>query len=180
MDQPLVVVLRTGEAALLPLVRIALEQEGIDYTVRNSGLSEFIIGNRTTSTVGNAAPPFEVMVLPEDAERARNLLVDLETSQPKAGIDVPGDARLHAAAAEQGSVELIDVESGVPIGRLSLVAFESIADHLELESEDDHDYFIDGQTIAMLEEAGADADAVEMLRRALGTRPGMDVKWKRS
>jgi hypothetical protein len=181
-DADLVVVLETTEASLLPVVRAVLEQEGIEYAVRNSGISSLIIGDRATATVGNTAPPFQVVVLAENEARARDVLAGIEETSP-AGVSVPPPAAAPvtstSAAPLTGGVDLIDPESGASIGRLTSAQFESLAGHLERESSDDTDYYIDEPTLAMLEERGADAGAVALLRRALGTRPGMDVRWAR-
>lgn len=50
---------------------------------------------------------------------------------------------------------------------------------LEEESLTDRDYYLDTNTIDMLEEDGAPAHLVSLLRRALGSRDGMDVLWVR-
>jgi hypothetical protein len=181
-DANLVVVLETTEAGLLPVVRAVLEQEGIEYAVRNRGLSSFIIGDRTTATVGNTAPPFQVVVLAEDEARARAVLEGIEQA-PAASVLAPRAPASHVGSTVPdtltGGVHLIDPETGQPIGRLTTTQFESLTAHLERESAEDTDYYIDGATLTMLEEKGADAEALELLRRALGTRPGMDVRWKR-
>ena len=179
-DANLVVVLETAETGLLPAVRATLDQEGVDYVVRNTGLSSLIVGDRATATIGNADAPFQVVVLAEDEARARAALEGLEgvmSAAPAPPRPVPSGVAVGTPPAE--GIDLVDSDTGAAVGRLTSAQFDSIAEHLELESLDDSDYYIDGATLTMLEEQGADAEALELLRRALGTRPGMDVRWKR-
>jgi hypothetical protein len=46
------------------------------------------------------------------------------------------------------------------------------------ESPDDRDYWIDAATLEMLEESGADAEILHTLGGALGTREGVNVRWR--
>ena len=54
-----------------------------------------------------------------------------------------------------------------------------LADQLEEESSHDTDYYISAPTIDMLEESGADASLVKLLRDALGGRDGFELRWTR-
>ena len=49
---------------------------------------------------------------------------------------------------------------------------------MEEESSKDTDYFIDLATVDILEEAGASAAMVEMLRGAVGDSDGIDIAWE--
>ena len=53
-------------------------------------------------------------------------------------------------------------------------------DHLEEESAEDTDFYINQATVDMLEQEGADAALVKLLRTALGGRADMDIRWARS
>jgi hypothetical protein len=53
-------------------------------------------------------------------------------------------------------------------------------DHLEEESAEDTDFYINQATVDMLEQDGADAALVKLLRTALGGREDMDIRWARS
>ena len=76
-------------------------------------------------------------------------------------------------------VQLYDAERGTQLGAISEQQFQFLADSLEEESTTDTDYYLTGDTIDMLEQDGADAELVGLLRRALGEREGMDVRWER-
>ena len=53
-------------------------------------------------------------------------------------------------------------------------------DHLEEESGEDQDYYFSAATIDALEEEGADAELVALLRQALGDREGVELRWERA
>ena len=74
---------------------------------------------------------------------------------------------------------LRDKDSNRLIGRVSDADLQLLIDRLEEESDDDTDYWIDENTITFLEEEGASADLVGLLRAALDGRDGFDVAWTR-
>lgn len=53
-----------------------------------------------------------------------------------------------------------------------------LIDHLEEESYDDQDYYLNQATIDMLAKQGADPSLITLLREALGDREGIDVVWQ--
>ena len=63
------------------------------------------------------------------------------------------------------------------MGRITSRQLQWLVDQLEEESEDDRDYYIDGPTLDMLQEAGADPALILTLRSALGSREGMETRW---
>lgn len=77
-------------------------------------------------------------------------------------------------------VELNDAERGTRLGTITEQQLKFLADALEEESLSDNDYYISADTIAMLETDGADADLIGLLRRALGSREGIDIRWSRA
>ncbi len=74
-------------------------------------------------------------------------------------------------------VELHDAERGTRLGTITEQQLKFLADALEEESTSDNDYYISADTLEMLETDGADADLIGLLRRALGSREGIDVRW---
>ncbi|HEX5387772.1 MAG TPA: hypothetical protein VFW66_13800 [Gemmatimonadales bacterium] len=76
-------------------------------------------------------------------------------------------------------VQLFDSETGRSLGTLSDQQFQELADELEEESPEDRDYYLSGDTVDMMEEDGADASLVALLRSALAGREGADIRWKR-
>ena len=69
-------------------------------------------------------------------------------------------------------INLRDNETGVVIGAIS----EEDLAFLE-ESLEDQDYWIDLDTVEMLEEAGAPASLLALLRHALTDRAGVEIAW---
>ena len=71
-------------------------------------------------------------------------------------------------------------ETGKVLGKISDEEFQFLVDQLEEESEEDTDYYIDGATIDMLEEAGAPPSLVSLLRTAAPGDDGVEIEWSRS
>jgi processive 1,2-diacylglycerol beta-glucosyltransferase len=76
-------------------------------------------------------------------------------------------------------VRLFDSETGAELGTIGDEQLRFLEDHLEEESSDDRDYYFNGTMIDVLEEKGADAELVGLLRRALGDREGVEIRWQR-
>jgi processive 1,2-diacylglycerol beta-glucosyltransferase len=76
-------------------------------------------------------------------------------------------------------IELRDAESGAVLGSVTEAQLRFLADQLEEESLTDRDYYVDAATVEMLEDAGADAGLLALLRTALGNREGIEVRWSR-
>lgn len=77
-------------------------------------------------------------------------------------------------------IQLYDEARGTHIGSVSEEQLQFLIDQLEEESTRDTDYYISAPTIDMLEENGADATLVRLLRDALGGRDGFDLRLKAS
>lgn len=77
-------------------------------------------------------------------------------------------------------VQLFDKQSGTEFGTITDDQFQFLVDHLEEESSDDDDYYLNRTTVDILEGAGADAELLAVLRRGLGDRDEMDLRWTRS
>jgi processive 1,2-diacylglycerol beta-glucosyltransferase len=73
--------------------------------------------------------------------------------------------------------KLYDTETGKFIGTVSDEEFQLLADQLEEESPDDTDYYVNRVTLDLLEQAGAGARLLALLRQALGDREEMEVRW---
>jgi processive 1,2-diacylglycerol beta-glucosyltransferase len=76
-------------------------------------------------------------------------------------------------------IRLTDEEKGTVLGSVTEEQFQVVLNDLEEESAEDVNYWVDEATLEMLEEDGADAALVEMLRKALGEREGFEVRWER-
>ena len=77
-------------------------------------------------------------------------------------------------------IKLIDTDSGAPLGSITEEQFRFLADHLEAESPEDQDYYIDRDTLELLREGGADPDLLQVISRALGDRDGVEIRWTRA
>ena len=75
--------------------------------------------------------------------------------------------------------KLIDAESGAVIGEISDDQLDFLIDQLEEEDREDQDYYLDLETIDLLEENGADDSLITLLRKVLGSSEGIDVRWTR-
>jgi hypothetical protein len=75
-------------------------------------------------------------------------------------------------------IEIRDTESGTSLGEITEAQLQQLVDLFEEESGEDHDYWIDPDTLDMLADAGADAAFVARLRAALGDREGFELGWR--
>jgi processive 1,2-diacylglycerol beta-glucosyltransferase len=76
-------------------------------------------------------------------------------------------------------IRLIDNESGQPIGTISEGQLRILMNQLEEEDSEDHDYYIDGGTLDWFEDERIDSALTTLLRKALGSREGMEIRWAR-
>jgi processive 1,2-diacylglycerol beta-glucosyltransferase len=176
-DAPLVVVFHAEEPELLPLAEAALEQEGIEYLIRPVGSRiPVVFGN--PAEFGGATGAADVLVNAGDETRARLALADL-AADPEAHADALAAAPGTVAPAPAGprAYRLTEAESGALIGDITAHQLEFLVDELEEESDNDRDYYIDPPTIDVLADAGADAELVGMLRKAVGSREGIEIAW---
>jgi hypothetical protein len=77
-------------------------------------------------------------------------------------------------------VEIFDNQTGAPLGTLTDEQFQFLADHLEEESDEDQDYYINRTTVDSLEVEGAPPELIDVLRRALGNGDEAEIRWSRS
>jgi processive 1,2-diacylglycerol beta-glucosyltransferase len=76
------------------------------------------------------------------------------------------------------TIQLLDRESGAVLGTITSSQLQFLKEKLEEESESDTDYYINRDTLDMLEEEGADEALMSLLRRALGAREEMEIQYK--
>jgi hypothetical protein len=174
-DLSLVSVIRTDEVGLIPLVRMALDQAGIEFIQRDVPNAPEAAGGRAMR--GN--PPQmleEILVAVDDEARAREIIDALGSDQPAVSPQ-SGTPTQDGGPTDGGTIKLLDAETGRPVGRISSAQLQWLVDQLEEEFEDDRDYYIDGPTLDMLQEAGADPRLIQTLKSALGSREGMEIRW---
>lgn len=73
---------------------------------------------------------------------------------------------------------ILDKESGRVVGTISDNDLQFLVDQFEEESSRDRDYYIDRDTLDMLEAAGAGNALLAVLRDALGARDSADIVWQ--
>ena len=69
-------------------------------------------------------------------------------------------------------------KSGALLGTVNESDIECLVDVLEEEDSKDVDYYIDLATVDILEDNGASAALVQMLRSAIGATEGIDIRWE--
>jgi hypothetical protein len=77
-------------------------------------------------------------------------------------------------------IKLYDVATNAPLGTITEAQLQFMIDQLEEESQQDKDYYINIDTIDLFEQSGADPALLDLLRRSLGARSEMDVRWERT
>ena len=74
---------------------------------------------------------------------------------------------------------LYNKQSGALLGTVSDADLKVLVDQLEEEDLGDDDYFMDLDTVDILESAGASAGIVTLLRNAIGDGEGIDIRWEK-
>ena len=167
-------VLDTSDAAALQFAKEMLEAEGIEADIRHASFSADVTAGAPAALMGAATQnePSELLVRVADADRARALLAQAGAAGVPAADALPALSRAE-------TITLTDAETGGHIGRISEADLQFLMDQLEEESDADQDYYFDRPTIEMLAGAGARAGLVDLLRRALGSRDGAEIRWSR-
>ena len=76
-------------------------------------------------------------------------------------------------------IDLYDIATNQLIGSITEADLQVLVDALEEESLDDHDYYISAATLDVIADGRATEHLVKMLRTALGSKDGVDVRWQR-
>jgi hypothetical protein len=79
----------------------------------------------------------------------------------------------------QRSVIKIIGQDGAVAGEISEEQFAFLREQFEDERSGDTDYFVDEGTLALLEESGADAQLIAVLRAAVAPGADGEVRWSR-
>jgi hypothetical protein len=77
------------------------------------------------------------------------------------------------------TIRLYDNDTQIQLGEITECQLQFLIDHLEEESSNDQDYFINADTLEMFAQAGADPALLAILRQGLGERSGMEIRWTR-
>jgi hypothetical protein len=76
-------------------------------------------------------------------------------------------------------IDLYNSATNQLIGSITEPDLQHLIDVLEEESAVDQDYYIDQATIDLLGDGRATDHFLNLLRSALGTEEGVDIRWKR-
>ena len=76
-------------------------------------------------------------------------------------------------------IDIYNNETNVLVGTITEADLKVLADHLEEESADDQDYYIDAATIDVIGDGQATEHLLGVLRKALGTAEGVEIRWQR-
>lgn len=76
-------------------------------------------------------------------------------------------------------IDLYNNDTNELIGSITDADLKVLSDHLEEESEDDQDYFIDQATIDVIGDGEATEHLLSLLKKAVGSSGGVEIRWQR-
>jgi hypothetical protein len=76
-------------------------------------------------------------------------------------------------------IDLYNNTTKALLGSITEADLQVLKDGLEEESSNDQDYYIDAATIDMLGDGRASEHLLGLLRRALGSSEGVEIRWMR-
>jgi hypothetical protein len=76
-------------------------------------------------------------------------------------------------------IDLYNAETNQLIGSITDAELQVLIDGLEEESSTDRDYYIDTATIDLLGDGRATEHLLGLLRSAVGSTGGVEVRWQR-
>ena len=76
-------------------------------------------------------------------------------------------------------IDLYNAATDQLLGSITEPDLQVLADALEEESLQDQDYYIDAATIDLIADGKATDHLVHLLRSALGSADGIDIRWAR-
>jgi hypothetical protein len=76
-------------------------------------------------------------------------------------------------------IDVYNNETDELMGSITEADLKVLIDGLEEESEEDQDYYIDQATIDVLGDGRATEHLLGLLRKALGSAQGVEIRWER-
>jgi hypothetical protein len=76
-------------------------------------------------------------------------------------------------------IDVYDNGTNRLLGSITEADLQVLVDALEEESAEDRDYFIDAPTIDLVADGRATDHLVALLRDALGSAEGVEIRWER-
>ncbi len=80
---------------------------------------------------------------------------------------------------EKAMIDLYNAKTQQVIGSITDPDLQVLQNALEEESSTDQDYYIDAATIDVIADGQATEHLVGLLRKALGSAEGVDIRWQR-
>ncbi len=77
-------------------------------------------------------------------------------------------------------INVTDADTGASLGAITEAQLKFLVDQMEEESTTDQDYWISADEIEMFEADAADPALIAFLRKALGKRDEMTIRWQRA
>ena len=74
-------------------------------------------------------------------------------------------------------IELREKGTSTVIGTITEDQLQALSSEMEAESSTDRDYYLNRETLDMLEDDGVDPTLVSMLRAAMGGRDELEIEW---
>lgn len=75
--------------------------------------------------------------------------------------------------------KIFNNDTGEFIGYITETQLQFLIDHLEEEAEDDVDYYINNPTIESFQEMGAEDGLIEVLKKGLGNKEEMEIRYEK-
>jgi hypothetical protein len=76
-------------------------------------------------------------------------------------------------------IDLYNAATNELLGQITEADLKVLVDALEEEGVNDRDYFIDAATIDVIADGKATEHLVGLLRKAVGSSDGLDIRWQR-
>jgi hypothetical protein len=76
-------------------------------------------------------------------------------------------------------IDVYNNETNELAGTITEADLKVLTDHLEEESSEDQDYYIDQATLDVIGDGQATEHLMGVLRKALGTAEGVEIRWQR-
>ena len=76
-------------------------------------------------------------------------------------------------------IDLYNTSTNQLIGSITDAELQLLIDRLEEESATDRDYYITADTIDMLADGQATEHLLHLLRQAVGSNEGVEIRWQR-
>jgi hypothetical protein len=76
-------------------------------------------------------------------------------------------------------IDLYNVATNQKLGSITEAELQVLVDGLEEESSEDQDYYVDAATIDLLGDGRASDHLLGLLRNAVGSSDGVEIRWER-